>query len=296
MLTSLELREHVVGKISSRIPAPDPQPKPGKFCGPKPLNHRLQTVVATRRSAGARAQTSEWQRDFVHDNQQLGSRHIVVASKRRDRLATEIHVGQGLGQQHRVRSVALGNERLRHLRWCLRPAERVAPRELFDHHEADVVSGLAVLAPRIAETHNELHGIPVGLKAHRYFLGFSSSFSSVLPFLMTSGSAAAAGAASAAAAVADSSAFGITMCTSIVSPSVTGFHFGSGARSRTRIDWCSSNSVTSTSMCSGMSVGRHCTWMSRVTKSSRPPCVFTPFESPLMRTGTVTAIALSIAS
>ena len=45
---------------------------------------------------------------------------------------------------------------------------------------------------------------------------------------MTSGSAVAAGAApaSVAAAVADSSAFGITTCTSIVSPSVTAFHFG----------------------------------------------------------------------
>jgi hypothetical protein len=81
-----------------------------------------------------------------------------------------------------------------------------------------------------------------------------------------------------------------------VSPSVTGFHFGSTASSRTRIDSCSISSLTSTSMCSGMSVGRHSTWMSRVTKSSRPPCSFTPFGSPLITTGTVTVIALSIAS
>ena len=39
-----------------------------------------------------------------------------------------------------------------------------------------------------------------------------------------------------------SSAFGITTCTSIVSPSVTGFHFGFCGRSRTRIDWCSISS------------------------------------------------------
>ena len=51
---------------------------------------------------------------------------------------------------------------------------------------------------------------------------------SVLPFLMTSGSAAAGAAASAVAAAADSSAFGITTWTSIVSPSVTGFHFVAG--------------------------------------------------------------------
>ena len=56
------------------------------------------------------------------------------------------------------------------------------------------------------------------------------------------------------------------------------------------------SSVTSRSMCSGMSVGRHCTWISRVTKSSRPPCALTPRGSPLTTTGTVTVIALSIAS
>ena len=58
---------------------------------------------------------------------------------------------------------------------------------------------------------------------------FSSSSSSFLPFLMTSGSAGAAGAAAAAASAgaATSSAFGTITCTSIMSASLTGFHFGS---------------------------------------------------------------------
>ena len=56
----------------------------------------------------------------------------------------------------------------------------------------------------------------------------SSSSSSFLPFLMTSGSAGAAGAAAAASAgAATSSAFGMITCTSIMSGSLSGFHFGS---------------------------------------------------------------------
>ena len=42
-----------------------------------------------------------------------------------------------------------------------------------------------------------------------------------------------------------------------MSGSLTGFHFGLVATSRTRTPWCSISSLTSTSTCSGMSAGRH---------------------------------------
>jgi len=86
------------------------------------------------------------------------------------------------------------------------------PRQVVGNAKADVVARLPVFAPRIAETDDELY--------------FFSSFSSVLPFFTTSGSAVVA-AAPPVPAPADSSAFGITMCTSIVSASVTGFYFAS---------------------------------------------------------------------
>src|SRR6185436_907564 len=169
-----------------------------------------------------------------------------------------IHERQRLGHHPRRLAKALGHERFRHLPWRHRPRELVPPRELVGHHEADVVPRLAILLARVAQPDDQTHD-------NRYFLSFlslsaPSSSLSVLPFLMTSGSAPAAAGAASAAAVADSSAFGITTWTSIVSPSVTGFHLASAVTtSRTRIDWCSSSSLTSTSMCSGIFAGRHST-------------------------------------
>ena len=115
---------------------------------------------------------------------------------------------------------------------------------------------------------------------------------------MTSGSAAApaAGAATSVVAAAGSSTRSATTWTIIVSPSVTVFHFGFSGRSRTRIDCPSISSVTSTSMCSGMSVGSVSISICRLTKSTMPPCSFTPRASPFTWIGTVTVIALSMAS
>ncbi len=72
-----------------------------------------------------------------------------------------------------------------------------------------------------------------------------------------------------------------TTCTSIVSGSLIGVHFWPDATSRRRMPWFITSSVTSTSMFSGMSVGKHSTSTSRVTKSSTPPCCLTPRASPL---------------
>src|SRR5204863_4530406 len=121
---------------------------------------------------------------------------------------------------------------------------KIAPvRDFVGHDEANVVPRVPVFATRIPEPDDQLHD-QADLKVRLYFFAsfFASSPSfSVLPFLMTSGSAAAAAAGTAApsAAVvvaADSSAFGITTWTSIVSPSVTAFHFGLVGMSFTRID------------------------------------------------------------
>ena len=52
-------------------------------------------------------------------------------------------------------------------------------------------------------------------------------------------------------------------------------------RSETRRCLPSSSSETSTTIFSGMSVGRHSISSSRVTKSSTPPCTLTPTGTPV---------------
>src|SRR5207253_5824455 len=120
-----------------------------------------------------------------------------------------------------------------------RERDLISPRQLVDDEEADVVARVAVLATRIAQTDDQLHELRNDSSIHRHFFSFSfagaSSSFSVLPFLITSGSAVVATAASAATAGA-SSTFGMMMCTSIVSGSVIGFHLRLSGRSRTRTD------------------------------------------------------------
>src|SRR5688572_9660931 len=290
-LAGLECREHVIRQIPPWIAAPDAQPQPGKFRGPKPLDDRLEPVVAARGSTRPCAQPSERQCYLVHHHDQVGSADIVIARQPRYHVAAAVHERQRLGHEQRIGAELLRDERLGDLRRPHRQRQLMPPGDLVDHQEPDVVARVAILAPGVPEADNQLH----------YFFGVGSSPSfSVLPFLMTSGSAGAAGAAAAAASpsagAATSSAFGRTTWTSIVSGSLSAFHFGFSGRSRSRTAWWSISSLTSMSMCSGMSFGRHCTCRSRVTKSSMPPWSLAPFGSPMIRIGTVTVIALSIAS
>ena len=94
-----------------------------------------------------------------------------------------------------------------------------------------------------------------------------------------------------------SSALSATTCTIIMSGSLIGFHFASSVcRSRTRTPWFNISSQTSTVMFSGMSPGSTSISISRLTKSTMPPCCLTPRASPLRTIGTVTVSILSIAT
>ena len=190
----------------------------------------------------------------------------------------------GLANQQRIGAELLCDERVRHLRRRHRQGEPVPLRNLVGHHEADVVSRLAIFLPGFPR--------PTINRTRSTSSVLSSSFSSVLPFLMTSGSAAVPAAATGPPRLP------LPPSPQPPRPSARRRARASSRRRSspstsdrwpdrfTRTDWCSISSLTSTSMCSGMSVGRHCTWISRVTKSSRPPCCLTPAGSPLMTIGT----------
>ena len=82
----------------------------------------------------------------------------------------------------------------------------------------------------------------------------------------------------------------------MVSGSFRIFQLGFSGKSRNRIDSFNLKLVTSTSIRSGISAGRHSIWTSLVRKSIMPPSSLTPCASPLRMTGTVTVMDRSIAS
>ena len=194
----------------------------------------------------------------VDDDEEVRQLDLVEPQQLADRVAAEVHERQRLGEQRRRRpatspiSASAGADS--HSSRC-----RSASRSTTSKPTLCRVP--VVLPPGIAQADNELHSSPL----HRLTgfigtsrLGFSSSSFSVLPFLMTSGSAGAAGAAAAAASGAGaSSAFGVH--------DVDDHHVGvarsastcrpRSCRSRTRTPWCSISSLMSTVMCSGMSPG-----------------------------------------
>src|SRR5262245_20574929 len=264
---------------------------------------RFQAVVPAGRPARAGPQPAERELCFVDHDQHVGDFHLEVPGELADGLTAEVHERQRLGQQRAAFGpTPFGDHRLG---WRRFESDRGPPRDFVDDREPDIVARPLVLSSGIAEPDyqfdGQLHGIGYFFFSSfgflsSFFSAVASSPSSFLPFLMTSGSAGVAVAAAAASAgAATSSAFGMITCTSIASPSVTGFHFGLVAMSRTRIPWCSISSLTSMSTCSGMSAGRHSMTISRRMNSSTPPCCLTPFGSPCTVTGMVTSSSRSMA-
>src|SRR5688572_18772185 len=288
-LVRIERRQHVIREVPPGIAAPDTDPHPCEFPGPELRDERLETVVPSRRSGGAGPQPPQLQIHVVHDDQQIGEVDLEVAQQLADGVAAEVHERQRLGQQH-ARRAPLRHDRVGRRRLPLQP---VTVREQIQDVESDVVPGPRVLAARVPQAGDHLHSPPGA-----YFFFSSSSSLSALPFLITSGSAGATTAAAAASAGAgSSSAFSATTWTIIISGSLIAVHFSPSIfRSRTRTPSCSISSLTSTVMFSGMSPGRTSISISRLTKSTMPPCCFTPRASPLRTIGTVTVSFLSIAT
>src|SRR5262249_14452260 len=118
--------------------------------------------------------------------------------QRFDRVAAQVHVSLRLNQQH----PHTGKCNFGHLR--ARLVAETAPagtrHQSINEHEPEIMARLFVLAPRIPQTDNQLHN-----RGRRSALGFGRSefqpgprpstlgrYSSVLPFLITSGSPPAA--------------------------------------------------------------------------------------------------------
>src|SRR5262249_33850880 len=153
-----------------------------------------------------------------------------------------VHEREGLGQ----RDALAGDVGLAHpgLRLLAAAAHARPGRQAVHHHEAHVVPGAAIALAGVAQADDEAHIL--GARAPGYFFSFFSAFSAlgsagaspsatVLPFLMSSGSAAPASSATAASGAATtSSARGATTWAITSSGSVTILTLGGAWISETR--------------------------------------------------------------
>ncbi len=188
------------------------------------LVERAKPVMPGMAAAGLDAQPAGGKVKLVVEDDHVRGRQLEEAHRFPDRLAREVHEGLRLQQDHLIAAeVPLADLALK----ARAPRRKAVIRgNAVNGHEADIVAVRLVLPAGVAQPDDQPHRRPVCIfqcSRGRFYFSFSSSFS-VLPFLMTSGSAGAVGAAASAAAGAGSSAFGATTWTIIRSGSLTGFH------------------------------------------------------------------------
>src|SRR5207253_2965226 len=145
-------------------------------------------------------------------------------------------------------------------------ADVVPFRYPINHKKAQVVRCMFVLFAGVAQAYDELvHSAPSRSRlSYFFFLGSDAgASSSFLPFLITSGSAAAAGAAASSVGVATASALRATTCAITWSGALTSLTASGSAMSLARRFWPIINSPTSSVNCSWISIGRQSTSTSR---------------------------------
>src|SRR5262249_42593483 len=187
----------------------------------------------------------------------------------------EVHVGLWLGQQNLVSCKPyLGGRRLASAACHI---DFASLSDTVDSQKAQIVRRELVLDAGIAQTDNQLHPyfLPSAFFPPSAFAaasGAAPSSVSCLPFLMTSGSAGAAAASAPASTGATSTtSFTDVMCATGCVSSVTNLILSLCGRSETRSTWPNTRGVTSRSMWSGMSAGRHSISTSRMICSRIPP-------------------------
>src|SRR6185503_18414348 len=277
---------------------------------PQHVDERAQPVLAAVGAALAHAQRAQLQRDVVHHHDEVGGSAARRLEQAGHRDAAAVHEGERLDETHLLAAhLRFRDERVR----LVPPARHPGPGgESVHHHEAGVVAGPAVALARVPQTHHQAPGAPDACLVGYFFSFFSAFFSgfsaalgssavspsaTALPFLMTSGSAAAPSAAGAASATAaTSSARGATTCAITMSGSVRILTLSGALISATRTCLPISRLLMSTVILSGMSEGRHSTSSSRVTQSTMPPWTFTPTGVPTSSTCTLTWSSLSSAT
>jgi hypothetical protein len=154
-LGRVEPCEHVIGEITALVSPPHPHAQPRIRVGAEVPGDRLQSVVAAGGSAGPRPQPPHRQRHVVgHDEQVLG-RDPKIPQEGPRRLAAQVHHRERFDEQHvpRRRPPA-GDQRVGR---CALEVHSCSPGNLVGDAEPDIVPGVAVRGPGIAEADDQLH-------------------------------------------------------------------------------------------------------------------------------------------
>src|SRR5262245_10194884 len=204
---SREFREDEIRGVGDGMIGRDAQTQAGKTLRAQFLDNRLQPLLAASAPLLANANPAEGKRQIVADDQDRRCFFDpVLFFQGGDCDPAQVHEGLRLGQQN----LFISNGRPSRQRMTLRSSDRStrAARQLINNHETAVVARPVVFRPRIAQTNDQPHSVEdrgSGIEDRALkslFYPRSSIFyprfsdSSALPFLITSGSAAASAAAS----------------------------------------------------------------------------------------------------
>src|SRR6202521_4615911 len=118
--------------------------------------NRAQAVVPGVATPGFHLELAGSEVEFVVEDVDVALCDLEIAARLADRAAAVVHEGLRLQQHHALaRDRALAGEAMEAL---LPGAQSVPLGDAVDRHEADVVAMPGVLAARVAETDEELHG------------------------------------------------------------------------------------------------------------------------------------------
>src|SRR3989442_12492347 len=209
--------QHVGCKVANRMIRPAPDSYPRKVFRAKRADHGPCALVTAGASLGVNPDRSPRELLLIPDHQQIVEIQLALSQQVSHGNAAEIHVRLRLRQDH----VLLTDLSPAHQRLALRSlhANPAAIRKLIDSHKTQVVRRPQIGRIRIPKSDNQPHkprfaclrSAPArGLRKGHFFSSVCSVFSvvsalglpsastasspsaSFLPFLMTSGSAAAA--------------------------------------------------------------------------------------------------------
>src|SRR6476620_1867384 len=146
--------------------APNSHAKPGYLGCSQLFDDRLESVVAPCRPGLTHPELTEWQIDFIVNNEHAVQRSAIPVHNLVGGNAGKIHECLGRGENHFLAIREVFRE--------LGPKARslglraVAPGEFRENHEADVVPGIRVFASRISKTNDNMHVVDALSSVERF--------------------------------------------------------------------------------------------------------------------------------
>jgi hypothetical protein len=114
------------------------------------LDHRLQPLMAAGSAAGAQPEFAQRKRHVIEDDERFRRGNLVKTGDLADGASAQIHIGE------RFAKIRFAIARQLRLPGLFRaPGRTRSSAQTIEHHKADIMTGLMVVAPRIAETNQQ---------------------------------------------------------------------------------------------------------------------------------------------